>query len=64
VWSKAPLIRAFSEAVQKKCSLNGASTFTSGKLKKVVRFAFTDEERPRNLVTFGQKKICIAKELK
>jgi hypothetical protein len=49
-------IKTFSDAVQKNCSSNNTSTFTPAKLKKVVRSAFTDEERPRNFLIFGAEE--------
>jgi hypothetical protein len=43
-------IKTLSEVLQTNCSLNSASTLTPDKLKRVVRTALSDEERPKNFL--------------
>ena len=55
-------IKTFSEVVQKNCTANSVSNITPAKLKKVVRTAFIDEERPKNLIIFGAAEKLYCKE--
>ena len=55
-------MKSYCEIVKKNCSTNSALNYTPTKLKKVVRTAFADEERPKNFLIFGADEELYCKE--
>ena len=57
-------IRTFSDVVKETCTGSGTETFTPAKLKKVVRTAMIDGERPKNFLIFGADEELFDNETK